>query len=52
MNRKCNELYGQKNPRFISKDFLAEEARDELNKMKEIEQEINRDNLIYKTGNN
>ena len=31
---------------FFSKDFLAAGIRDELNKIKEIEQEINRDDLI------
>ena len=30
--------------------FLAAEARDKLNKIMEIEQEINRCHLIYKTG--
>ena len=32
------------------KDFLNEEAIYELNKMKEIEQEINRVDLMYKSG--
>ena len=36
---------------LFSKDFLAGETRDELNKIKEIEQQINRDDLIFKTGN-
>ena len=31
--------------------FLAAEARDELNKIMEIEQEVNGYDLIYKTGN-
>ena len=30
---------------LLSKDFLAAEARDELNKIKETEQEISRDDL-------
>ena len=37
---------------FFSKDFLSEEAIYELNKIKGIEQKINRDDLIYKIGNN
>ena len=36
---------------LFSKDFLTVKARDKLNKTKKIEQEINRDHLIYKTGN-
>ena len=32
------------------KDFLSEEAIYELNKIKEADQKINRDYLIYKTG--
>ena len=34
---------------MISKDFLAAEARGDLNKIKDREQEINKDDLIYKT---
>ena len=33
------------------KDFLNEEATYELNKIVEMENKLNRDNLIYKTGN-
>ena len=33
------------------KEFLVGEARVDLNKIKEIEKEINRDDLIYKTSN-
>ena len=33
----------------MSKDFLTEEAIYESNKIKEIEQKTNRDDLIYKT---
>ena len=36
---------------LFSKDFLTVKARDKLNKTKKREQEINRDHLIYKTGN-
>ena len=36
---------------FFLKDFLNEEARDNLNKIKVIEQEIDKDDLIYKTRN-
>ena len=36
---------------MFSKYFLSEEAIYELNKIKEIEQKINRDDLSYKTGN-
>ena len=36
---------------LFSKDFLTVKAGDKLNKTKKIEQEINRDHLIYKTGN-
>ena len=36
------------NHRSISKDFSTEEAMYESNKIKEIEQETNRDDLIYK----
>ena len=36
------------NQQFVSKHFLAVDARDELNKIKEIAQEISRDDLIYK----
>ena len=36
---------------FFLKDFLNEEARDNLNKIKVIEQEIDKDDLIYKTSN-
>ena len=32
------------------KDFLNEEATYELNKIVEMENKLNRDNLIYKTG--
>ena len=32
-------------------DFLAVEAIDELNKIEDIEQEIDRDDLIYETDN-
>ena len=35
----------------FSKDFLPAEARGELNKIKKIEQQINRDDLNCKTGN-
>ena len=34
---------------LFSKYFLVLEARHELNKIKETEQEINRDDLIYRT---
>ena len=34
---------------LFSKNFLAAEARDELNKIREIKKEINRDDLIHKT---
>ena len=33
------------------KDFLNEEATYELNKIVQMENKLNRDNLIYKTGN-
>ena len=36
---------------LISKDFLNEEATYELTKTVEIENKLNRDDLIYKTGN-
>ena len=36
---------------LISKDFLNEEATYELSKIVEIENKLNRDDLIYKTGN-
>ena len=36
---------------LISKDFLNEEATYELTKIVEIENKLNRDDLIYKTGN-
>ena len=36
---------------MFSKDFLPEEAIYELNKIKDEEQKINRDDLNYKTGN-
>ena len=32
------------------KDFLSAETRDELNKIKEVEQETKRDDQIYKTS--
>ena len=32
------------------KDFLSAETRDELNKIKEVEQETKRDHQIYKTS--
>ena len=36
---------------LISKDFLNEEATYELSKIVEIENKLNRDDLLYKTGN-
>ena len=36
---------------FIFKDFLNEEATYELNKIVKMENKLNRDDLIYKTGN-
>ena len=36
---------------MFSKDFLNKEALYELNKIVEIENKLNRDDLIYKTGN-
>ena len=36
---------------MFSKDFLIEEASYELNKIVEIENKLNRDDLIYKTVN-
>ena len=36
---------------LFSKDFLTTEAKDEFEKIKKIERETNRDDLIYKTGN-
>ena len=36
---------------FILKDFLHKEATYELKKFLEIKNKLNRDNLIYKTGN-
>ena len=36
---------------LFSKDFLNEEATHELNKIVEMENKVNRDDLIYKTGN-
>ena len=36
---------------LISKDFLNEEATYELSKIVEIENKLNRDDLIYKTDN-
>ena len=47
---KANSRYKSK-IKFFSKDFLSEKAVYELNKIKEIEQKISRDDLIYKTGN-
>ena len=35
---------------FFSKDFFTEEGIYKLNKIVEIEQKVNRDNLIYKAG--
>ena len=35
---------------LLSKDFLSETAIYKLNKIKEIDQKINRDDSIYKTG--
>ena len=35
---------------LFSKDFLSETAIYKLNKIKEIDQKINRDDSIYKTG--
>ena len=34
---------------LFSKDFFSQEAAYELNKIKEMQQKINRDNSIYKT---
>ena len=49
---KTNARYKSKiNHKFFSKDFLSEKAVYELKKIKEIEQKISRDDLIYKTGN-
>ena len=36
---------------MFSKDFLNEEATYGLNKIAEMEYKLNRDDLIYKTGN-
>ena len=36
---------------LFSKDFLNEEATYELNEIVEMENRLNRDNLIYETGN-
>ena len=36
---------------MFSKDFLNEEATYELNEIVEMKNKINRDDLIYKTGN-
>ena len=36
---------------MFSKEFLYEEAVYELYKIKDIEEKINRDDLIYKSGN-
>ena len=36
---------------MFSKDFLNKEALYELNKIVEIENKLNRDDLIYETGN-
>ena len=36
---------------LFSKDFLAAEATDELNKFTKIEGKITKDDLIYKIGN-
>ena len=36
---------------MFSKDSLNEEGTYELNKIVEIENKLNRDNLVYKTGN-
>ena len=38
-------------PSLFSKDFLNEEATYELNEIVEMKNKINRDDLIYKTGN-
>ena len=35
---------------MFAKEFLSEETIYELNIIKEFEQQINRNNLIYKTG--
>ena len=35
---------------LFSKDFLTEEAKYELNKIVEMENKLNRNDLIYKTG--
>ena len=35
---------------MFSKEFLSEEALHELSEIKEIEQKVNRDYLIYKAG--
>ena len=35
---------------MFSRDFLIEEAKDELNKIIEMENKLNRDDFIYKTG--
>ena len=36
---------------LFSKDALVTEAKDELTKIKEIEQEVNRNDLIYEINN-
>ena len=36
---------------MFSKDFLNEEATHELNKIVEMENKLNRNDLIYKTSN-
>ena len=45
--------YGKKKKiaSLFSKDFLNEEGTYELNKIVEMENKLNRDDLIYKTGN-
>ena len=36
---------------MFSKGFLTTEAKDHFEKTKKIEQEINKDDLVYKAGN-
>ena len=47
INQQLTSIYN-----LFSKDFLTAEARDELDKIKITDQEINGDDLIYKKGNN
>ena len=51
VEKKFSDTDGTSIASLFSKDFLNKEATYELNKIVEKENKLNRNDLIYKTGN-